>query len=552
MCSLLKKCTYFITFTILLLITFYTPNSVQANSKISGTFVNVNYDEVQLAKDQVEKRLSSITIKNEQGRTTTLNIDNNAKLFVDTVPVAIEAFKLGMEIEADVNLRRVKTLRGKTGTAPGKIEHGDKIIEGTVNRIDKNGHYISVKIASGQTKTFYINVKTEIFKGTTLVDLSSLYEGDSVKLSFSEYDTNLLSSIEINVQGVKVEALYKGTIQRIDPLSNKIILRDEKVFLDWKWQMVNPRSNSTYTYSAKSPIYVGDQPIQANRLRYYANHDVYLVTVSQFGKEVVEKMVIKKTNERTFTEPMKSVNTARKLITLRDAGNIRYHDGTILIRNGRLIEPTSLQASGTAFVVTEGTKTSEFANVVHIANDGFQSPNLTNHGFYFGQIQSTTPYQLTLNNAMQLDNNYWKGVASSTFTFSNDTTAVRDFRNSILTVIARDEIDDYYNRYGYFYVTNGNIIAMHLPDLKAPLATIVSVGRLESIKTSNPAVLSVRNVSQWQNGVWNESGNISSMNIEQATLIKDGKVIQAKDLQINDRLYIIHESQVKGRIILVN
>lgn len=552
MCSLSRKCTYFFSFITILFITFFAPNTAQANSTVSGTFVSVQYDEVQFGKDQVEKRLSSITIKNKQGRMTTFNIDKYASLYVDTISVSIEAFKLGMEIEADVNLRRVKTLHGKTGTVPGEIEHNGKIVEGTVNRIDKGGNYISVKIANGQIKTFYLNTKTEIYKGTTLVDLSLLYEGDHVKLGFSEYDTNLLTSIEINVQGVKIESLYKGTIQRIDPISNKIILRDQKIFLDWKWQTINPKSNSTYTYSNKKPIYVGNQPIKSDRLRYYANHEVYLVTISQFGQEIVEKMVIKIAKERTFTEPMKSINTKVKSIEFINAGKINYHDGSILIRNGRLVDASSLQVSGTAFVVTEGMNRSDFANVVHIANDGFQSPNLTNHGLYFGQIQTTTPYNLTLNNLRQLDNNYWKDRADSSFTFSNDTNAVYDFKTSVLDIIARDEMDDYYNRNGYFYVSNGNIIALHLPDPKASLANIVSVGRLQSIKPNNPAILSVRNVSQWQSGAWAEAGNISSLNIEQATLIKDGKVIQAKDLRIDDRLYIIHESQVKGRIILVN
>jgi len=42
------------------------------------------------------------------------------------------------------------------------------------------------------------------------------------------------------------------------------------------------------------------------------------------------------------------------------------------------------------------------------------------------------------------------------------------------------------------------------------------------------------------------------MNIEQATIIRDGKVISSDDLQSNDRLFILNESIVKGRIILVD
>ena len=558
---LFKNNSFLIAVFVLLFSSFFLANPVSADSPVIGTFVNVTYDEVQIDKNLTERRLSSITIKNEQGRTMTLSIDKFATLSVDSVSTTIDAFKFGMEVELDINLRRVKAMRGSTGTAPAKIEQRDKVVTGTVNQIDPNGTFLSIRLDNGQSKTYYLNSQTEVVKGTTFVDLSVLYEGDRVKLNFSEYNTNSIQSIEINVQGIKVEALYKGTIQRIEPTSNKVIMKDEQKFLDWRWQPntalgINGFSNSSYSYSAKTPIYVGTKLIQPDRLRQYANHDVYFVTVGQFGKEVIEKMVIKQKNERTFYEPMTFVNTTSKLIGLQKAGSIRYHDGTILIRNGRLVDANSLLASGTAFVTTEGSQQSEFANVVHISNDGFQSPNLTNHGIYFGQIHTANAYQLTLTNAMLLSkNNYWQPESMPTLSFSNDTVAVEDSMGSIRTIIPQqNEMKDYASKgkYGYFYVENNQIVAAHIIEPTAPTATMVSVGRIEGITQFNPAIIRIRNVSQWQDGMWKEAGFISSMNIEQATIIKDGKVISAKDLRVNDRLYLLHESKVKGRILLVN
>ena len=273
---LIKKTTSLLVFALLLFTGLLVANPASANSLVSGTFVNVIYDEVQIDKDTTEKRLKSITIKNDQGRTITLNIDKFAKLSVDTISTSIEAFKLGMEVEADVDLRRVKALRGQTGTAPAKIEQRDKIVTGTVNRIDKNGKFLSIRLDGGQSKTYYLNDATEILKGSTLVDLSVLYEGDRVKLLFSEYNTNFIDSIEIIVQGIKIESLNKGTIQRIDHTNNKLILKDEMVFRNWSWYPNTYKSNSSYSYSTRIPIYVGDQLITPDRLRYYANHDVYL------------------------------------------------------------------------------------------------------------------------------------------------------------------------------------------------------------------------------------------------------------------------------------
>ncbi|KAB7707426.1 hypothetical protein F9802_06645 [Bacillus aerolatus] len=546
---MLKYRSFLFTFTFLLFLGLFTADQAKANSVVKGTFVEVTHEEVRSGGGATEKRLKNITIMNDQGRTITLNIDQFAALTIDTLPTTINAFKRGMKVEADVNLRRVKELRGQSGEHPAKIEHRDKVVTGTVNRIAKNGTFLSVRLDNGQSKTYYLNDQTEIFKGTTLVDLSVLYEGDRVKLVFTEYDTNYISSVEINTQGIKIEHLYKGTIHQMDPVRNKLIVKNEKVFRNWMWQTKSPSGNTSYTYSTKTPIYVGNQPIKRDRLRFYTNHDVYFVTVSQFGQEVIEKMVIKQKNERTFYEPMTAVNTSSKWIRLKTAGPIYYHNGTILIRNGRLVDSNSLQAMGTAFVVTDGAQKSEFANVVHITNDGFQSPNLTNHSIYFGQISQTNGYQLSLKNTKLLSNNYWKNTTASRLSFSNDTIAVEDFRDSTLSVIPRNEFEDRTGQYGYFYVSNNTIVGAHIIGKSNLPAQVVSVGRIDAVSTN---IVKVRNVSQWWQGVWKETGHISSMNIKQATIIRDGKVISADKLKPGERIYLLHESSVKGRILLVN
>jgi len=230
---------------------------------------------------------------------------------------------------------------------------------------------------------------------------------------------------------------------------------------------------------------------------------------------------------------------------------IRYHENTILIRNGRLVDANSLQTKGTAFVVTDGVQKSQYANVVHITNDGFESPNLTNHSLYFGQISSGNSYNITLKNASQMSANYWRTARTPKFAFSNDTHAVEDLKRSFIDIVPQqDEMKNYANEFGYFYVANNTIVAAHLIDPKAQKANLVSVGRIERI---NPyGDISIRNVSQWMNGYWNTAGNISSMNIEQAMIIRDGKVILMDDLKPGERVYVVHESKVKGRVLLVN
>ncbi|MCP3763145.1 hypothetical protein NLX67_12205 [Domibacillus sp. A3M-37] len=522
-----------------------------AASVVKGTFVEAVYEYVQIDDETSEKRLTGVMIQNEQGKITTLAIDSTAALSINSIGVTIDAFKTGMLVEATVNLRLIKTMSGQSFSSPGAIDTRDKVVTGTINRIDPNGAFLSIRFDNGQSKTYYLNNQTEVFKGTTLVDLSVLYEGDRAKLTFFSYNSSYIQSIDVNTQGIKIERLAKGTIQTIDPIRRKLTVKNETTFKDWKWDK-SPSTQKSYTYTAKTPIYVGNQPIAIDKARYYQNNEAYFVTVRQFNKEVVERIVIRKSNERTFYEPMSSVNLSQKRLGLQKSGSVSYHNGTILIRNGRMVDANSLPFKGSAFVVTDGRQKSEYANVIHITNDGFQSPNLVNHTLYFGRISRTNGYNLTITDTSELKGNKWSTVASPSLSFSNDTAAVRDYARGVLKIVPQqDEVKEYLDSYGYFYVADNEIIGMHLINENTPAAQLVSVGRLEAINNAK-TILTVRNVSQSQTGVWEQTGNISNMNIEQTTFIRDGHVISAEELNMGDRLYIVHESVVKGRIILVN
>lgn len=558
---MLKKYILSLAFFLLVSSAIFPALAVEANAPVKGTFVGVTYDEVQIDKNTSERRLKDITIQNTQGRTITLNIDKFTNLSVDGRTVKIDAFKLGMEVEADINLRRVKALHGKTEDGiSGAINERDKTVYGFVTQLDRNGKFLTVKMDDGKDRTSFITTNTTFFKGKTFRDVSLVYEGDRVKLSYSQYDTNRLDRVEVIEQGVTIEGLYKGTILRIDQSNHKISLKDEQIFENWHWRSKKyDNSTSSYTYSTKTPIYVGDEQISTDRLRYYAGNEVHFVTVKKFGEEIVEKMVIQKENERTFNEEMASVNTKRKEVKLRNSGTFSYHDGTILVRNGRLIEPASLQAAGTAFILTDGLTKSRYANVIHIANDGFRSPNLGGYEIYFGKISSVGTYELTLADSSELVDGNWTYTPSNSYTFSNDTIAVEDRYNYVLDIIPQRDLKlyKYMNRYGYFYVKDGNIVAMHLVDgtkssFYYKAADLISVGRLATVNPSTPAIISVENVSRWSGGSWNEAGKIYHMDIEQATIIRNGKVISAKELKPNDRLYILHESSVKGRFLFVD
>ena len=539
-----KYSTYILTIFVLLFTSFSVTTTANASTIIDGMFVDATYEEVVLSGKTTEKKLAKITLKNDNGKTITLNIDKYTPLFINSTTTTIDAFKEGMWVQASVDLRKVTELRGFADIPQGNSNAIGENITGTVNEIDRNGKFIAINLKNKQSKRFYLDQDTQVFKDTKLVDLSVLFKGDRVKLNLTEYDSDILSSIEIIVEGIQVEHIYKGTIQQIDANQKKLLVKDEKVFQNWDWQLVNSVSKgfTSKPFTAKTPIYVGNKTIDPSQLRSYVNNEVYYVTIKQLDKEVIQKIIIKQSNERTIHDQLYSVDTSAQKIRLSSNGSISYHKGTIIIRNGRLVDPSALAQSGDAFVITNGGSSSQYANIIHITNDGFQSPSLSNHEVFFGQISSVGTNQLLLTDVSRLFNNYWYSASNTTLNISNDTVVVEDNNSSTKNFTYST------NKYAYFYVKDNHVVAVHIIGSGSP-APFVSVGRLQSKSYS---YIYLNDVSQWNNGNWTNNNPINYLDVSQATFIKEGKVISIDMVNDNDRLFIIHESYSTARLILVD
>ena len=531
--------------TVLFISLLSPPLTAQATTLVKGIFLNVSYEEVILEDNKSEKQLSKLTLINDKGKTITLNIDEYASLFINSTPTSIGAFKEGMLVEATVDLRNVKELNGFSHIEQGNSNAIGESLTGTVNIIDTNGRFITINLKDRKPEKYYLDSRTQVFKDNKLVDLSSLYEGDRVKLKLSNYDSKTLSTIEIITEGIKIDYLYKGTIQQVDVKQKKLVVKDEKFFQNWNWQPISVTTGNltSKSFSSKTPIYVGNKKVDSSQLRNYINNEVYYVTIKQFGEDVVQKIIIKQAYERNLHESLISVDTTTQNIRLSNTGNIPYHNGTIIIRNGRLVDPSALSQSGNAYVITSGVSTHQYANVIHITNNGFQSDNLSNHEVYFGEISSVGNYQLHITNASKLINNYWYSTPYTNLNFSNDTFVIEDYNN-----LTKDFTHST-SKYAYFYVKDNHVVAARIIGYGSP-AHLISVGRYQINGNSN--YINLKDVNQWNNGSWINANPLYNLNVSQATFIRDGKVISVSNLKENDRLYIIHDSYSNARIILVD
>lgn len=560
---MLKKGTIFLLAIILALAMF--PTGQQAEAATTYTFMKAQYKE-NVAKDgTVTRELTGITLKKSNGKTGTFKVAKTNKYYINNTLTTIDGFKAGMSVTIKVSNNKIIEMRGSTNTEDGSIVPNSKQVTGVVTSVDPNGLQIRVKIDDSSTKTYTVTDNTEVFKGSSSVDLTAIYVGDRVRLKFATANTSRVAEIMImNSSAVMVNELYKAKLNAVNTSKNTMVLKDVNSLLNWRFDTVPATAQKTFTFTNNTTIYAGHKKISEAQLKNYRNNEIYFVTKKQYSKEIVDKIIVLTKNERTYYLPIEEVTTSVNRIYTQSTGNLSYHKGSILIRNGRLVEPEGLIAldlnqspiSTTAFMITDGASKSEYAHVVNITNDGFLAPNLSRYQLYFGRIDVTDmdAYQLELTDLERFDNHFWQSYNANTqFAFSNSTKVTELVEGKPLKVISDLDLDMYDNYtnssnpyYGYFYVKDDHVQGIHFVPGE-PRVQSTFAGRIHTIDTVSKSI-KLQNSSVWgKDGHWNMMSSSQKYDVSKAMIVKNGKVIEFKDLKTSDHVTAI----AKGTTVYV-
>ncbi|MCH7322257.1 phosphate ABC transporter ATPase [Solibacillus sp. MA9] len=564
---MLKKCATVLLAIIIALAMF--PTGQQAEAATTYTFVKAQYSETENKDGSVTRTLKSISLKKSNGTTGVFQVAANSIYYINDTLTTIAGFKNGMPVTIKLSNGKIKEMRGTTNIEDGSIVSNSKQLSGSVTSVDPNGLQIRVKVDGSSTNTFVVTNNTEVFKDNSSVDISTIYVGDRVRLKFETATTSRVSEIHIISTAVMVEDLYKANLNTVNTTKNTMVVKNAHPLLNWRFGTEDTIAQQTFTLTNNTSIYVGNKKISKSKLMNYKNSDLYFVTKKQFSKEVVEKIIVLAKNERTYYQPIEYVSLDVNTISLKNVSKVQYHEGSILIRNGRLVEPEGLIAlnteqtpiSTTAFVLTDGATKNDYAHIVNITNDGFLAPNLSEYGLYFARIDVADmgAYQLELTDIERFNNHFWKTDKSNAqFAFSNSTVASELDGSSNFKVIPELDLDLYDNYtnspnpyYGYFYEKDGHIQGIHfVPGEK--LATLTLTGRVDDVNY-NTKKMSVKNSSQWnKDGSWSFRNGALTLDLSKAMIVKNGKVITIKDIKKSDHITAIARSTSDVYVLMVS
>jgi hypothetical protein len=523
--------------------TFKAPETL-AYPIIEGYIKNINISE------------SRIEVEEYRGNVRVLNIAPGTVLLIDDTPAALKDFKAGMEIYGQYYGNTLTHLESWSTENPGYIPPGAKVRTGIIKNIDRN--QLILQLTTGKDETYFTSPATIVLKSGTNVPLSTLYEGDRVKLYFDDKDTNIISRINIEGDSVKLKGLYKGILDAQNLIDNTILLKNVEVFQNGAWRELKNILHIDYTRGV--PIYYGGQTISDNNLKYYKGKTVYIAVKDFFGKDITEQMVIKSLYESIFSEKIEEVNWYAQAFELKNKRNIGFDEGTIFVKNNRLVDGYALTPGQDAFVVADGRGAKALANVVYIYNQDLNNSNIGQYYLYSGKLDMVVENKVVLTDFFIQNQNEWESFDDEKELYYDNDTFIFDLEEMkeitheefITGHYAVDEDSSYARRHGlrswyaYAYTDGDRIVAIALKkDMDSLLRQRVTIGTIERIEDDaliGRAVI-LRDARDWssRNEKWMEKGLPVRMRVEESLLIKDDKMISWDELKPGDDVYCIRD-----------
>lgn len=515
----------------------------------------------------VEIGEKDITIEEYDGSLYTFSLNNHYILTIDTLNVDLSDFKLGMEVYATVHNNKITYLEGFSTISPGYIPESSKIRIGTIKKIDRD--QLIVKLETGEEETYFTTSGTILLKDGIKVPLSVLYEGDKVKLYFNEINTSIINRMSVQGKSIEVKGLYKGKLALADLIEKELTLTDLKVFKNGGWESLT--SAKTISYDEDSPIYIGGQRISSEQLKYYKDNTVYMVIKDFFSSDKIENMVLKNQNETIYLDTIEEINWFANSMELAvNHKNMTFNEGTMVVKNGRMLDINALDTGMDVFIVGEGTGSGMSANVIYLYNEGINNSNIGQYYLYEGRLDAVFRNSIMLRDFAFLNNNHWEGFNDTKELYYDEDTMIYDFEEKRMITTEEFYYGDYAvdeesiyakensleDGYGYVYTDGDRIIAIMIQKnrdslLRQRITSGVALSEPENHRWTGWRI-NIANAADWslRKGQWMIRKDSFYLTLEEAIIIKNGQLIRADELNQQDRLYIVRDD-LKAKVIIV-
>jgi len=406
------------------------------------------------------------------------------------------------------------------------------------------GYLLTLKMDDGTIVTYPVVNNIAVIKGNTNVGVGDIKSGDIIRILVNQAVTapgtirENIKEVMIDPYGNYIEQVYKGILGRVDNNQQTLTVLNGYRLLQNGWS--DFKSAITLDMSGDDiHYYLDNKQISLDYATKYLknnSYDMYVVTEQYYGDERVKKVTFRDGRDSVLGYDNISVTNGVNQVQVQNYSNsIAIDDGTIVVKNNKLISPSNIIAPDYAQIVLNG---SNQAAVVTIKPE----PNNDAISVFRGRIAVINDYDdFTVQSHAVLQNNQWI-YSPIERTYELDyKTVIKDGDG----IIGLDEfigytditkVDKVYN-----IVADGTN-ATYISD--APYATESVKGEIFQINADSGEV-SLKNTLVYNKDKkeWNELSKTDSYSlmthINASIVIKNNKVIDLDELVVGDELKVM-------------
>lgn len=495
----------------------------------------------------------------------------------------LKDLQMGQDVTMTVQNGYITKIVTETFTEnPGAITDYGKMRMGSIYYMYTDS--ILFDLNNGQRAQYMVTSATQIIRDGIMTTMRALKEGDQVKLYFNDIYSNKVDRIE--VEGIErlISQVYKGKIEDVNATSGTMTLSDPYVLKNTGWA-ASDQYMIDIPYSEKTMIYNNSNQVRPKDFgKLYKDKTAYVVVEENYGTETAVKVTVQNGGELLTYDSIDKIDNTLASMELYNKENYKFNAGTIVVKDGRLIDPGRIRRFDSAYVIGDyymGNKTANVVKLVTRAESIFDN-------MYVGALYQVDTNSMIFKNYTKMSGNQWGTVepnASRRFYYTTDTGIVNSTVTPAVSIkpadffhkgFSEEENKDKnnqglkYERYYGLFVTDGKdvIYAINLRQkglvkdqniddsttdetaIKGYLndtlkATSLTRGTVEAVDTKWTRI-QLTNSNDWSStlSTWNANAVDTYVKYDNTLILKNNKVIQPSDIKQGDSLYVLRNKEL--------
>jgi hypothetical protein len=407
--------------------------------------------------------------------------------------------------------------------------------------ISKLPSEIAVKYDDGTEQLLETGKNVIVVRDKLLVGLKTLKDGDRVRLLLNDNGKSTdLKEITIEGDEHYISNIYKGTVTKIDDMSDKVTVMGLQVFNKGLWERTDTKGVTVIPLADNFNIYSGDTELDVENVnRLLRSNDAYIAVEKSYGGE--EKAILLSYRDSsdtivpTYSDSITgAVSGSGGFVLSRENQKVSYFNGSIVVKYGRMVSGNSLADNDAAWLALDRDySTGNYKAAVVKVDEPKTASGLT---VYRGRINAISDNKnFTVESFSQLQGTDWN--YSNTPKMFNITLGTR--------VLASDGIlnvrdfkgygeDSYLNRVVYVVADGTNAVLVST----APYGISNIKG---AVYTADDKELKLRNVQVYDPAAYTWSGSAEATVglLENSIVIRNGAVISTADIRKGDSVRVI-------------